>query len=299
MRMIRAGRLAVALALTLAAARAAAEEPPTQQPVDWTAGPATVDVGASVAEVALPEGLLLAGQKDTRRLLESMGNTTSGDELALVAPRSEAEGWFVIFEYDRIGYVRDDEKNEIDADGLLESIKEGTERANEERRKHGHGTISVVGWDLPPRYDPVSHNLTWAIRGRGDDGHEVVNYNVRVLGRDGVMSVTLVDDAAGMQAARSRVEPLLAGFSYKRGKTYAEWVPGDKVAEYGLTALVAAGAGAAAVKTGLLAALGKLLVKGGKLVLVALAGAGALLAKGWKALTGRRDGPPPPGPTAG
>jgi uncharacterized membrane-anchored protein len=293
---IRTGRLAAALLAALAAGHAAAEEP--KQPVDWTAGPAQVDVGSSVAEVALPEGLLLAGQKDTQRLLESMGNTTSGDELALVAPRSEAETWFVIFEYDRVGYVRDDEKNEIDADALLDSIKEGTERANEERRKQGHGTISVVGWDLPPRYDPVTHNLTWAIRGRGDDGHEVVNYNVRVLGRDGVMSVTLVDDAAGMQAARSRVEPLLAGFAYKRGKTYAEWVPGDKVAEYGLTALVAAGAGAAAVKTGLFAALAKLLAKGGKLVVVALAAAGAVLVKGWKALTGRRDGPPVGPPAA-
>jgi len=45
---------------------------------------------------------------------------------------------------------------------------------------------------------------------------------------------------------------MIGGFSYSSGYKYAEWRSGDKVAAYGLTALVAGGAGVALVKSGLL-----------------------------------------------
>lgn len=244
------------------------------KPVDWVRGPAGVDVGEDIAGVQLPEHLVFAGQRDTKKLLETMGNPTNGSELGLVTSDVDGENWFVIFEWDDIGFVKDDERNTIDADALLESITKGTEAANKKRPKD-QSALHVVGWAEPPHYDQASHNLSWAIRGRSDDGHEVINYNIRLLGREGVMSVTLVDDPAGIEAAKPRLDAIVHAFSFKQGKTYAEWVPGDKVATYGLTALVAAGAGAAAVKTGLLATLGGVLVKAWKAIAV---GAVALLA---------------------
>lgn len=261
---------AAILLLSLQAASASAQD----KPVDWVRGPARVDVGEDIAGVQLPEHLMFAGQADTRKLLETMGNPTNGSELGLVTSDVDGENWFVIFEWDDIGFVKDDERNEIDADALLKSITEGTEAANEKRPKD-QSALHVVGWAEPPHYDRATHNLTWAIRGRSDDGHEVINYNMRLLGREGVMSVTLVDDPAGVEAAKPRLDSVVRAFSFKQGKTYAEWVPGDKVATYGLTALVAAGAGAAAVKTGLLATLGGVLAKAWKAIAV---GAVALLA---------------------
>ena len=59
----------------------------------------------------------------------------------------------------------------------------------------------------------------------------------------------------------------------------AEWVSGDKVAAYGLAALVAGGAGAAAVKVGLFASLAKVIAKGGKAIVLLLIGLGAGLKK--------------------
>jgi uncharacterized membrane-anchored protein len=115
------------------------------------------------------------------------------------------------------------------------------------------------------------------------------------------MSVTLVDDPKNLARAKPAVDEVLAAFSYKSGKRYAEWVPGDKVSEYGLTALVAAGAGAAAVKLGFLGFLAKLFAKAGKLVVVVLAGLGALGVKFWNALRGKASARPAPrpGPDAG
>jgi uncharacterized membrane-anchored protein len=294
--------LALAAVLVGGAHAARAEDAPApEQKIAWTSGPATVDL-ATLAEVRLPEALAFAGAADTRKLLEAMGNTTDGSEVGLVVPKAEDQGWFIVFEWNPIGYVKDEEKDQIDADALLKSIREGTEAANEARKERGLPPVHVVGWSEPPRYDERTHNLTWATLGRNEEGHESVNYNVRVLGREGVMSLTFVDDPKNLAAARPAVDEVIAAFSYKQGKTYAEWVPGDKVAEYGLTALVAAGAGAAAVKLGLFGLLAKLFAKGGKLVVLAVAAAGAAGVKFWNALRGKasaRPARPPVDPGAG
>lgn len=289
--------LALAVVAALAARAGAAEAPPpAEERIAWISGPAKVDLGSALAEVQLPETLAFAGAADARRLLEAMGNISDGSEMGLIVPKAKDQDWFIVFEWNALGYVKDDEKDKIDAQALLESITEGTEKANEERKKHGNPALHVVGWVEPPRYDPVTHNLTWATLARNEAGHESVNYNVRVLGRQGVTSVTLVDEPKNLPAAKPAVDAVIAAFSYKPGKRYAEWVPGDKVAQYGLTALVAAGAGAAAAKLGLFAFLGKLLAKGGKLVIVALAGVGGLVAKFWNALRGKASArPSPPG----
>jgi uncharacterized membrane-anchored protein len=265
--------------------------------VKWTPGPASVEIG-KLAEVRLPETLAFAGAEDTRALLESMGNRTDGSELGLVVPKAEDQNWFIVFEWSGMGFVKDDEKDEIDAKALLESIREGTEEANADRKERGLPGLHVVGWSEPPHYDARTNHLTWAILAKNDAGREVVNYNVRVLGREGVMSVTLVDEPKNLAAAKPAVEEVIGAFAYKQGKRYAEWVPGDKVAQYGLTALVAAGAGAAAVKVGLLGALGKLFAKAGKLVFAVVIGLGAVATKFWNALRGKASARPA-APSAG
>lgn len=85
------------------------------------------------------------------------------------------------------------------------------------------------------------------------------------------MSVILVTDPEELAVAKPRVASLLGGFSYQQGSRYAEFIKGDKVAEYGLAALIAGGAGAAAAKFGLFAKLGKLLARGAKLIVVGIA----------------------------
>jgi len=175
----------------------------------------------------------------------------------------------VIFEFDSVGYVKDDEKDALDSKAILDSIKTGTEHSNEERRKRGWATMEILGWHAQPRYDPVTNNLTWAIRG-SSEGDEVVNYSVRLLGRRGVMDVDLVLDPTQVASTVPEFDQLLTGFEFTSGNRYAEFMAGDKIAEYGLTALVAGGAGAALAKSGLLAKLWKVLVFGAVAAVAAL-----------------------------
>ena len=214
--------------------------------VKWIKGPSLGDLGTT-AQVKVPAGYVFAGGDDTRTIMTANQNPTTGRELGFVAPAGE--NWFAVFEYDSVGYVKDDEKDNLDADALLESIKAGTEAGNKERAKRGWPPMTIIGWETPPRYDDITHNLEWAVRAESE-GEQVVNYNTRVLGRGGVMEVTLVTDPALLAETLPKFKSMLSGFDFVQGQKYAEFRAGDKMAAYGLTGLIVGGGTAALVKSG-------------------------------------------------
>lgn len=236
----------------------ASGQTPEAGSVKWQEGPSIEDLG-TIAQVRVPAGYVFAGANDTRALMEAMQNPTSGTELGFVAPAGL--DWFVVFEFDDVGYVRDDEKSTLNPDALLDSIKRGTEASNKERQRRGWASMTIVGWEQQPHYSETTHNLEWAIRGESS-GHVVVNQNTRLLGRGGVMRVTLVSDPNAFTATLPKFKELLDGYTFKPGHGYSEYRQGDKLAKYGLTALVVGGATAVAVKTGLFKWLWKGLVIG-------------------------------------
>jgi uncharacterized membrane-anchored protein len=105
------------------------------------------------------------------------------------------------------------------------------------------------------------------------------------------MSAILVSSPQTLGEDMKAFNGALAGYDFVPGEKYAEFKAGDKIAEYGLAALVVGGAAAAAAKAGLFKSLGKFLwvIVGG-----AAMGGWALLKK----LFGRKKSPPPgPGQT--
>ena len=218
---------------------------------EWEVGPGEGALG-TVATVDVPEAYLFGDGDHARTLLEMWENPTSDIELGCVTPAAGDEDWYVFFEFDPIGYVRDDEQNDLDADAILASLREGNKRGNDERRRRGWPTIELVGWAVPPRYEPTTHNLEWATIVESENGSQSVNYSVRLLGRSGVMSAELLCDPTEMEAKLPEFRRILAGFGFVPGGRYAEFRQGDKVAAYGLSALVAGGAVAGLAKAGLL-----------------------------------------------
>jgi uncharacterized membrane-anchored protein len=246
--------------------------------ITWADGPTKGALG-SEAQVQVPEGCRFTGAPGTKTFLELNENPTSGDERGTIlcrGPRADSGTWFVILTYRESGYVKDDERSEIKADKLLATLREGNKAGNEERRERGWETLELDGWQTVPHYDTRTNNLTWGLRLIDASGDTTINHSVRLLGRGGVMEVDLVADPDLAQVALPEFDAMLAGFAYLPGQRYAEWRQGDKIAEYGLTALIAGGAGAAAAKSGLLAKLGKGIVA---LVLAAIAGAKSLAAR--------------------
>lgn len=254
--------------------------------VNWVSGPSVVALGDQ-AELTLRTGHAFANAKDTQALMGAMGNSVSGREVGLIRPESKDEDWILVFDYHSVGFVKDDEKDKIDKDALLKGISEGTEEANKARKAKGIPGLHVTGWYEEPHYDSATHNLVWALRAKDDAGGEVVNYNMRILGRDGYMSVTLVDEPAKLAASKPVADRVIQSFAYRTGKQYAEFRSGDKIAQYGLAALIAGGAGAAALKLGLFASLWKVIAKGGKAIVLLIVAGIAGLRKAIAAAMGR------------
>ena len=214
--------------------------------VSWQKGPTVGQLGIN-AEVKIPEGYIFANARDTRTMMEALRNPISNRELGFIAPAGE--DWFVVFEYDDVGYVNDEEKSSLDANAILDSIKKGTEESNKERARRGWPTLTTLGWETPPRYNELTHNLEWATKAESE-GMLVINHNTRLLGRGGVMEVTLVSAPETFPETLPKFRTMLSGFEFKEGHRYAQFTSGDKTAAYGLTGLIVAGGAAAAVKTG-------------------------------------------------
>ena len=230
----------------------------TYEGVNWQKGPSTGQLGIN-AEVKIPEGYIFAGARDTRTIMEENKNPISNRELGFIALADE--DWFVVFEFDDVGYVKDDEKTSLDANAILESIKEGTAESNKERIRRGWPTMTILGWETAPRYNETTHNLEWAFRAESD-GSPVINHNTRLLGREGVMEVTLVTNPETLAETLPKFRKMLEGFEFKDGHRYAEFSAGDKTAAYGLTGLIVGGGTVALVKAGAFKWLWKLLVAG-------------------------------------
>ena len=258
--------------------------------IPWTQGPVLGQLGKE-AEVSVPESCRFTGTRGAALFMKLTENSASGHEqgVMLCQPAdTAARSWFVVFTYNPSGYVKDDDRESLDGDAIMKRLQQGTEQDNEYRKSQGWEAIYLDGWERAPFYDERTHNLTWATRLHDESGSHSINHSVRLLGRGGVMHADLVAYPEEFAAAVPEFDKILTGYTFKAGRTYAEWRQGDKMAGYGLTALVAGGASIAAAKTGLLAKLMKpiiaVVIALKKLIVVVIAGAVA----GIKSLFGRK-----------
>ncbi|HEY1068361.1 MAG TPA: DUF2167 domain-containing protein [Pirellulales bacterium] len=261
--------------------------------VNFQTGPMTASLG-NAAEIAVPKGFWFVPQGSLRQFNDAMQNDTSSNDLGIILSGPETGGfWFVTFSFQDSGYVKDDDKDQINAtfaDNAMKAFREGQEQDNAQRRQRGWGELTLTGWEPAPFYDPQTNNLTWGLvveeknAQPGAGGEATINYQSRLLGRRGYMSATLVMGRDQAAEAIPAYKKLLTGYQFKAGQKYAEFQSGDKIAEYGLTALVGAGALAVAAKTGLLGKLIKPLIVG---VLVL----GGLVSKFFGSIFGRGKDP--------
>jgi uncharacterized membrane-anchored protein len=248
--------------------------------LDWIRGPKQVQLfGNSTLKV--PDGYVFLNPPEMAKF-EAITHNLGGDTEYFLAPIDLR--WGARFSFKADGYVKDDEK--IDADALLASIKTNTAEANKARRERGWDEMQVLGWQAAPHYDTQTNRLEWAVSGKDLKANtEIVNLNTRILGRGGVMSVVLIASPDSLAAATSEFNSTLSGFAYVPGQRYAEYKPGDKLAKYGLAALVTGGAAAIAVKTGLWKVIVGAVVAGWKFIAAAFVAVFASLAKRFKRKT--------------
>jgi uncharacterized membrane-anchored protein len=231
----------------------------------------TVSLGSDIATVALPDGYYFLDPASSEVVLtELWGNPPGASVLGMIFPRESSplhDTWGVTIEFDPMGYVSDEDAGQIDYDDLLATMQSDTLAANPERQKAGYPAVTLAGWAEPPHYIASERALYWAkdLVFEGEVEH-TLNYNIRKLGRKGVLVVTFVA-GMGQLGAVSRAAPdILQMVSFTEGNRYADFIPGtDTVAAVGLGGLIA---GKVLAKAGLLVAILAFLKKGGVLIVL-------------------------------
>jgi len=238
----------------------AADEPEAGQRFDATAFESTLHY--QTGKVLLPNGKAelnlgsnfryLSPQDTDRVLEEAWGNPKGEPTQGMIVPANVspvmADGWGVIVEYEDSGHVSDTDAKEINYDDLLADMQKSTKEDNKEREKAGYESVGLVGWASKPYYDAAANRMYWAkeLRFSKNDSN-TLNYNIRVLGREGVLVLNAVAGMSQFAAIKPELEQVVQLAEFTPGHRYAEFnEKTDRMAEYGLAAMVAGGVAAKA-----------------------------------------------------
>ncbi len=212
-----------------------------------------IPIGSNLAKITLPENFRYLSPDDTQKVLVDIwGNPPRNKSLGMIVPAGfKAIGensWGVVVTYEEDGHVKDDDAANIKYNDLLKEMQEGTRNSNEERKKAGYDSIELVGWAQPPHYDQATHKLYWAKELKfGGNDENTLNYDIRALGRRGVLSLNAVASMSELKDVEKDMQAVLGFVEFNQGHRYTDYVDGtDKVAAYGIGALVAGGLAAKA-----------------------------------------------------
>ncbi len=173
--------------------------------------------------------------------------------------------------YPEKGFIEDNDAKDIDYEELLETMQGGADASNEYREEAGYERIELLGWASKPFYDEETKKLHWPKELKfGDyEGPNILNYNIRILGRRGYLQLNAIGEMLVMQDVKNNISPIIASVNFTRGNTYSDFDPDmAEVAAYGIGGLIA---GKVLLKAELLAKFGILLAKFCKVILITIA----------------------------
>ncbi len=245
-----------------------------------------IELNNGVATVNVPPGFKYLNARQSEFVLTKLwGNPKyPGMTLGMILPENmdvmDSASWVFNLEYDEIDYVKDDDADDIDYKELLGELQKETLEGNAERKKQGYEPLTLIGWAAPPFYDKERKILHWAKEIKfGNSPVNTLNYNIRVLGRKGVMVVNAISIMPQLSLVQKSIPQILNIVEFKDGYKYKDFDPDvDKVAAWTIGGLVA---GKVLAKAGLFG----LLAKFGKIIIISI---GAGIAGLWKWIKGRR-----------
>jgi uncharacterized membrane-anchored protein len=249
-----------------------------------------IDLPGGIASLNLNDSFRYLSPDDAAKVLvDAWGNPPGQKTLGMIVPANVSllgqDGWGVIVTYDEDGHVKDDDADSIKYDELLKQMQDSVKESNDARTKEGYPAMSLVGWAETPSYDKSTHKFYWAKELRVDKASQnTLNYNIRVLGRKGVLVLNAVAGMDQLADIKKEMKHVIDFTEFSSGNRYADFdTKTDKVAEYGLAALVAGGV---AAKLGLFGKLFAMLLAFKKLIILGVAAIGSAIYK----LFGRKSG---------
>lgn len=246
----------------------------------------TVQLKGGIATLKVPAGFKYLNPEQSEQVLTQFwGNPEGSNTLGMLFPDTSSplfsSSWAFVITYDELGFVKDDDADDIDYDDLLKDLQKETNEANPEREKLGYEKITFVGWASKPFYDKDKKILHWAKELKfGEAEENTLNYNIRILGRKGVLVLNAVAGMSQLAEVEKNIASVSEVAQFGDGYKYSDFNPDiDEVAAWTIGGLVA---GKVLAKVGMFAFLGKFLK-------VIIFGIVALGGAAWKFITGKKE----------
>ena len=205
-----------------------------------------IDLQDGLATLTVPPGYKYLDPDQSEYVLTDLWGNPPDQTLGMlfpedVGPLSDDFTYVVEIKYSEEGYIEDEDAEEIDYDDLLLEMQEDTEEANLQRQEQGYEAIELVGWASKPFYDGENKKLHWAKELRfGDADLNTLNYNIRVLGRKGILNLNAIGNIDVLPKVNEDVPLILSSVEFNEGSRYEDFNPSmDRVAAYGIGGLVA------------------------------------------------------------
>jgi uncharacterized membrane-anchored protein len=227
-----------------------------------------------IAKLTVPASFKFLNAEQSNYILSDLwGNPPQTGILGMLFPSNGGpfaeDSYAFVITYDGSGYVKDDDADKINYDDMLKDLQKGEIEENKQRKMQGYGAINMIGWASKPFYDKNNKVLHWAknLQFEGQD-EKTLNYEVRILGRKGVLSMNAVATMNELDSVKKDIDKVLAMPSFTEGNTYKDFdSKTDNVAAWTIGGLVA---GKVLLKAGVWAVMGKFLIGAWKFILIGI-----------------------------
>jgi uncharacterized membrane-anchored protein len=197
----------------------------------------------SKSKLTIPPDFFGLFGAEARRALELTNGTSHAQDEALLVDKQDD---LIVFDWQPEGYVSSDDWADVDATAMLRTITEHTATENIEREKRHLSDLTIAGWLKEPTLDRASNTAFWTIEVQ-DSGKALVNSTALRLARQGYERIVWVADKA-RYGNSTVLQTMLTANDFPIGTRYVDHATGDKMAGYGVAALVATVAGAKVAK---------------------------------------------------
>jgi uncharacterized membrane-anchored protein len=136
------------------------------------------------------------------------------------------------------GFIDATEAAAFTADDLQSSLSDTIEHGNPARLQQQLPELEVRGWVRPPRYDPETHQISWAAlilpKRAPLDTDGAITVNAVGFGRRGYVKLSMTASVQEAEDAGQMFDTFLAGLGFRPGAAYGDAWPEDRRAPDGL-----------------------------------------------------------------
>ncbi|RFS21795.1 DUF2167 domain-containing protein [Chitinophaga silvatica] len=208
-----------------------------------------IQLAGGKATINIPPGFRFLNSQESEKVLVQIWNNPpdqAKNVLGMIFPENTGpltdSTYAFVVKFEDLGFIKDDDAEKIDYDEMLKNIHDGEAEENKAREAAGYSRFHLVGWAQKPFYDKEKKVLHWAKEIEFGNGKEVhtLNYNIRILGRHGVLSLNAVCTMEELPLVKANINKVLTMAQFTDGNAYADFDPKvDKIAAWTIGGLVA------------------------------------------------------------